>query len=250
MKVKFIENVPAAYIKPLNALVVSDLHIGIEQEYLKKGIIMKPFYEIFLKKIKPLIKKTKSKVLIVLGDVKHTITTASHKEEKQIKKVFESLRQSAEILIVKGNHDGNLERILPELKIFSSRGFVIDEYAFFHGNAKPIKKAYECNYLFCGHLQPSLEIRDKLGYKQRFRVWVKGKLNKQKVKKYFRLRKTGELNLIILPSFNELAGSFAINSEEIQNFFFIEKSLFDIKEAEVFGIDGSYLGKVKHFLYF
>ncbi len=249
MKVKFLRGYPACYVKPLNSLVISDLHLGIEEEYREKGVNIKPVHEKMKETLIELAQKTKANKLIVLGDVKHSIGLATHKEEKFIRSFFLDLKKHFEdIFIVKGNHDGKLENILPKFKIFDQKGFVLDRYYFFHGSSSPDLRAYFCDIIFCGHLQPGIEIKDEMGYARRIRVWVRSKLDKQKIKDVLRLRKLGNLEIIILPAFNSLVGSLVLNRDSIENFFFVLRSFLDLNEAEIYSLDGIYLGKLKHFL--
>ena len=73
-----------------------------------------------------LVKESKPTCLIVLGDVKDAIAKVAMEEWRDIPEFFETLQKEvADIQVVVGNHDGNLEPLLPEnVKIHPSTGTV------------------------------------------------------------------------------------------------------------------------------
>jgi putative SbcD/Mre11-related phosphoesterase len=227
--------------------VISDLHIGIENELYNKGVVIPPQVEKFKKILDKLIEQTKAKTLVILGDLKHNVPGISLREERQIPKLFEDLVKRVEVVLCKGNHDTEMKGLLPEnVKIYSSRGFKIEEYGFFHGHAWPSKLLIKCDYLFMGHVQPAVEFIDKLGYRSVQQVWLKGELNQEIIKKKYKTKKTGELNIIITPSFNKLSGSLVVNKklkEELTGPLFTNKVL-DINKMTAYLLDGTCLGKV------
>jgi len=245
--IKFLYEYPVAFISDKKILVVSDLHIGIENELYNKGVVIPPQVEKFKKTLDKLIDQTKAKTLVILGDLKHNVPGISLREERQIPKLFEDLVKKVEVVICKGNHDTELKGLLPEnVKIYSSRGVKNGEYGFFHGHAWPSKLLMKCDYLFMGHLQPAVEFIDKLGYRSVQQVWLKGELNKEIVKKKYKTKKTGKLNIIISPSFNKLSGSLIVNKklkEELTGPLFTNKIL-DINKMTAYLLDGTCLGEV------
>jgi putative SbcD/Mre11-related phosphoesterase len=210
-------------------------------------VVIPPQVEKFKKILDKLIEQTKAKTLVILGDLKHNVPGISLREERQIPKLFEDLVKRVEVVLCKGNHDTEMKGLLPEnVKIYSSRGFKIEEYGFFHGHAWPSKLLIKCDYLFMGHVQPAVEFIDKLGYRSVQQVWLKGELNQEIIKKKYKTKKTGELNIIITPSFNKLSGSLVVNKklkEELTGPLFTNKVL-DINKMTAYLLDGTCLGKV------
>jgi len=245
--IKFLYEYPVTFISDKKILVISDLHIGIENELYNKGVVIPPQVEKFKKILDKLIEQTKAKKLVILGDLKHNVPGISLREERQIPKLFEDLVKRVEVVLCKGNHDTEMKGLLPEnVKIYSSRGFKIEEYGFFHGHAWPSKLLIKCDYLFMGHVQPAVEFIDKLGYRSVQQVWLKGELNQEIIKKKYKTKKTGELNIIITPSFNKLSGSLVVNKklkEELTGPLFTNKVL-DINKMTAYLLDGTCLGKV------
>jgi len=247
--IRFLKDCPALFISDIKTLVISDLHIGLEHDLYTRGIIIPAQAEKFSKIIEKLIKQTGANRLVILGDVKYEVPGMSFRELKEIPKILENLKKKVKVIITKGNHDTYLEQILPKgVKLHSSRGFRIKKYGFFHGHAWPSKKLMQCDYLFMGHIQPAIEFRDKLGYRSVHQVWVVSQLNSEVIKKKHRIKKTGKLNLTIVPSFNELSGYLVLNKELKENLtgpLFSSKAV-DIEKSKIYFIDGTYLGKLEN----
>ena len=235
----FIKNFPVAFLKEEKCLVLSELHLGIEHEFFQSGIVIPSQAKKFAKIINKLIKKTKAEKLIIVGDVKHKIPGISLRERYEIPKFF-SLLNDIDIIIVKGNHDAGLEKILHEIKIFGSKGFRINKFGFFHGHAWPDKRLMSCEYLFASHLHPCVEM-GKVKFNIQ-RVWIKTKVNVEKIKRKYRI-KDKKPNLIILPAFNNLVGCLAIN-KKFDKISGVLKNFIDKKNSQFFLIDGTYLGNL------
>jgi len=248
MGIRFIANHPAAFITEEKALIVAELHLGIEYELFKKGITVPSQRESFEKTIDELILLTGAKKLILLGDIKHKVPGMSIREEREIPQFLEHLNERIKTIIVKGNHDDRIENIVPKgIKIYGSHGFKLGRYGFFHGQAWPSKALIQCDYLFTAHIHPMLEFKDKFGYRNTEQIWIKGILNKEKVKKKYKIEKTGMLRTIILPVFNKFLGGVAVNKilEKEMIGPIMANSFFDIKESKIYLLDGTFLGTFK-----
>lgn len=248
MVIKFLKDYPALLISDEKILVIADLHIGLEYELYKSGITIHPQAEKFQKILDTLIEMTKAKTLIILGDIKHEVPGISYREKKEISKLFNHLIEKVQVICCKGNHDTYLREILPkEVKIYSSRGLRLGGYGFFHGHAWPSKDLMRCDYLFMGHTHPMIQLKDKFGYRIIEPVWVKCKIYQDKIKKRYMVKKTGKLEMIIIPAFNSLLGGTPINAREMDDELLgpLLKNIFiDTDNAELYLLDGTYLGKI------
>jgi len=245
---KFITDYPALYINEIKSFVISDLHIGVEYELGKSGIRIHKQIEKFSETINRLAELTNASQLIILGDVKHKVPGMTIQEIKDIPKFFEHLKTVfKKVIVAQGNHDADLHYILPDgVKLYSSKGFKIGKYGFFHGHAWPSKKLMQCDYLFMGHIQPSVQFKDKLGYRSRQQVWLKGKLNSEVIKKKYKIISTGKLNIIILPAFNSLLGSLNIMEKGDLSGPLLTSKAMNLDEMRTYLLDGTYLGILKH----
>ena len=246
-RIKFLVDYPVALIEKKKALVITDLHLGIENDLYQSGIVISPQADKFARIIEKIVDDIKAKLLIILGDVKHEVPGTSFREMKQIPKFFSSIADKVKVVITKGNHDTNLEDLLPSsVKICSSKGFKLGRYGFFHGHAWPSKALMRCDYLFLGHIQPALEFCDSFGYKSIEQVWLKGKLDAKKVKEKYRIKKVGKLNVFLVPSFNKLLGSLVLNRTPREELLgpLLTRKIIDIEKCKVYLLDGTYLGKL------
>lgn len=265
---------PVALVKTekTRTLVVADLHIGWEIALSEKGIHVPTQAPKLLQKLKTLIKKYKPEKLLILGDVKHTVATAEIGEWHDIPDFFNELKVHVEeIQIIRGNHDGNLEPLLPEgIKILPSSGTIISEVGFFHGHRWPSPTLLKCKTLVMGHIHPTVAFRDPAGFRITRQVWVKAKcdknqlakilLQKNKIKieespkktlfRHFKIKpKTSQL--FIMPSFNDFLGGKPLNEKNIEKEAsgkvvgpILSTEAVDLRNAEVYLLDGTFLGSL------
>jgi len=262
---------PAALVKAKDTrtLVVADLHIGWEIALSEKGIHVPTQAARLLEKLKTLIKAYKPDKLLILGDVKHTVATAELGEWQDVPEFFNELkRHIGEIQIIHGNHDGNLDPLLPEgIKILPSSGTVIGDAGFFHGHRWPSPALLKCKTLVMGHVHPVIVLRDPAGFRITRQVWVKAKcdsdqlaeilLQKHGMKiegnaqktflKHYKV-KPRTTQLFIMPSFNEFLGGKPLNEDMAENRSekivgpILRAEAVDLKNAEVYLLDGTFLG--------
>ena len=255
-------------------LVVSDLHIGWEIALAEKGIHVPSQTSKMLDKMVQLIKASKPTSLIFLGDVKHTVATAELGEWQDVPYFFEAIGDMVQnIQITIGNHDGNLEPLLPEnVKILPSTGVALwEDFGLFHGHSWPAPELLGCHTLIIGHVQPTVTFRDPIGFRMTRQVWVKATCNAaQLAKSIFKHlnikvdRNVADIlknrfntklkvsQLLILPSFNRLLGGLPMNqkgigkSAKVKMFIspILRSNIVDIDNAELYLLDGTLLGTI------
>jgi hypothetical protein len=205
-----------------DALVVGDLHIGLEQELFSHGVRLASSTERMKKEIAALLEETGAGKLIVLGDLKHKIAAVSSQEAREIPSLLKELSERAKITLVLGNHDGGLKPFLKELEVHDARGFVYCRHCLIHGSAKPrAEDLKRCEGIIASHWHPVYEFKDPLGGRRTEKVWV-------------RARALGK-PMLIMPSFNPLLGGVHVSR--------IREKWVDMKNAELFLLDGVSLGK-------
>ena len=152
--------------------------------------------------------------------------------------------------ICRGNHDTHLEKILPKkVKLHPVGGFKIKNYFFYHGHEWPSKQFLDCDHLILGHAHPIFEFKDKFDYRISKPVWLKVKVSKEKFYEKYKVRKPGEIEIILVPSFNKLLGGHPINrtGEKFKVIIPIFRNdILDLNESEIYLLDGTYLGKLKN----
>jgi putative SbcD/Mre11-related phosphoesterase len=245
---RFIKNYPALFIEEIKALVIADLHIGISYELYQSGINIPSQVFEMKKTIVKLINQTKAKFLVLLGDVKHDVPGISIQEMREIPKFLEDLSKLIKVEIVLGNHDTFLREILPKRKLHSSRGFKIGKFGFSHGHAWPSKELLSCDYLIMSHTHPTIQFIDKFGYRIVEPIWIKSKINQEMIKKRYKVKKTGRLEVIVMPAFNHLLGGTSINVKRVSDELLgplLKNNFVDMYNADLYLLDGTYLGKLK-----
>jgi len=257
-------------------LIVSDLHIGWEVALAQEGIHVPSQTPKMKDKLLKLIDLYKPTSLLFLGDVKHAIAKVELEEWKDIPDLFETLsKKVSDIKVVLGNHDGNLEPLLPtSVRILPTTGMALWDAGFFHGNAWPAPELLNCRNLVIGHVHPTVMFRDPLGLRITAQVWVKAQLSKKRFAKVF-LKGVGvnvksdedpfELlrqrfnvqfkasNLFIMPYFNDFLGGRPINRKRTERGGksveylgpILRSGCVDIENAEIYLLDGSFLGTVR-----
>ena len=107
-----------------------------------------------LNKLIAIIVKFKPDQLVILGDIKYTIVSSEWGEWRDVPDFFAKLQSYVgNISVVRGNHDGNIEPLLPEnVKLLPATGEVIGDVGVFHGHKWPSPVLLGCKTLVMGHL--------------------------------------------------------------------------------------------------
>jgi putative SbcD/Mre11-related phosphoesterase len=241
--IKFLYNYPSFYIPKEKAIIIADLHLGIEHEIFNSGIKIPSQVDRLEKRIDELIRLTRAKHLIILGDVKHQVPNISWQEYKEIPKFFEHFSK-IKVSVVKGNHDGNIERLTPkEVDIYEPSGFKIDKFLLTHGQAWPDKNDMDAEYLIMGHVHPCIEFFTE-GFRSTEPCWLKCEIDNKKLFEKFKI-KTKLKQGIIMPAFNHLIGGMAFNSKEFEPLGpLLSNKVLKWKESEVYLLDGTFLGNL------
>ncbi|MEM3850526.1 MAG: metallophosphoesterase [Thermoplasmata archaeon] len=236
--IDFIFNKPAAFIESIDSLVISDLHLGIENEIEKKGVVISSQDQQMLKELNELIDEIGAKNLIILGDIKHSINP-SYLEINKIKSFFKELSKKVNIKIVKGNHDGSIERII-DAKIYSPKGTRIGEFYFNHGHTWPYTTLNGANYLLMGHLHPEIKVFIPNSEKKFHKCWLIGKAG-------INFKKFYDFNgkIIIFPAFNSMVG---MSIREYVPGPLFRNGLIKMENMDVYLLNSIYLGKYSSFL--
>src|SRR5207249_687164 len=122
-----------------DALVVADLHIGLEEELREKGVHIPSRAEAMGRKLAEIASRRGASRIIILGDVKHLVPKMASRERRDVYVFFRDLASVfREIYIAQGNHDGMLKHIVPRnVRFKPAYGFRLDDTGFCHGHACP-----------------------------------------------------------------------------------------------------------------
>jgi putative SbcD/Mre11-related phosphoesterase len=264
---------PAALIKTgkTKTLVIADPHLGWEMALRDKGIHVPSQTPRLLQKLVAVLSKYKPDVLMILGDVKYTVVATEPGEWHDIPEFFIELKNYVkDIAIVRGNHDANLEPLLPEnINLLPAAGTIIGDIGLFHGHKWPSPMLLKCKTLIMGHLHPVVVFRDPAGFKITRQVWVKAKCNTDQlsktllqkhkikiegspeatVKKHCKFKPRAS-QIFIMPSFNDFLGGRPINKTKPRKKGqtstmigpVLRSEAVDLDNSEIYLLDGTYLG--------
>jgi len=235
---KIIPGYPALMIEgDKKSLVITDLHLGFENALSLNNVFLgknKTVTEI-TKEIELIIDKTKPDSLILLGDVKSGINSITKVEWETVPSFFENITKLIDIILVPGNHDANIEKLIPnEITLAGSKGIIIDDILLTHGHTMPSENFSQINTIVMGHIHPVFFEKESLINGER--VWVSIISDKQKI---FH-SKSGELELIILPSFNRYFYATQKKFYKKSISPIIEK--MDVMQAKILTLDGTIIG--------
>ena len=254
-------------------LVAADLHMGWEVTLTQRGVHVPSQTPKILDKMLRLIKKCKPTEIIFLGDVKHTVAGVGIEEWRDIPDFFEAVQKKvSDIRIIPGNHDGNLEPLLPEtVEILPHTGITLGSVGLFHGHAWPAPELLGCRSLIIAHVHPMVAFRDPMGFRITRQVWVKAECNGLELAEPLLKRlgvkidrdpenllqdrfnvKPRSSQLFIMPSFNDFLGGQAINKKSLgkdrKSRPFIGPVLrsgsVNIEKAGIYLLDGTFLGTI------
>jgi|Deesub1362A_J573_1020465.scaffolds.fasta_scaffold00151_41 hypothetical protein len=218
-----------------DALVVADLHLGLEYELFSKGVKIPSQARTMEIKLSNLIKKSGVGRIIVLGDVKHNIPKTSWMEYSEIPQMFRSLSELADITVIKGNHDGDLEKLLPDMRIV--KNLELEEALLTHGHLK-IRSPIDFKYIIMGHNHPCVEFTDEFGRSIRESAWIRARLNRR-ADEFYEVKRNPEI--VVMPAFNDLIYGTPFNKEEKLLGPLFRQGVVDLKNAKAYLLDGTML---------
>lgn len=248
MKLIPILNEPALLVEnSIKALVIADVHLGIEWELYHKGFSIPSQVEKRKKRICAYIEKVNPDRIVLLGDIKHNVPRTSWQEKKEVPDFLETIAAYAPVDIVPGNHDGDIEELIPGNVIMHGiRGFVLDNAGYFHGHTWPDAHLLSAELVVMSHNHPTVRLTDSLGHAISEEVWIRTHFIEKAIKEYY-----GDIDwhcpeVIIMPAFNELCGGIPFNEsihEELLGPVFANHAI-ELEKARTFLLDGTDLGTI------
>ncbi len=257
MRLKPLIDEPAMVVEnEFKTLVIADLHLGIEAELRQKGINIGSQTEKLLERVIKCVKVAEPDVIVLLGDVKHAVPKISFMDRKEVPFFFAELAEYAPVYVVKGNHDGQLNKLVPKatepegkpkhaIHIKGARGFQLDCVGYTHGHSWPSQELFAAKYILVGHNHPRIRlVSPSSHYSSMKSVWIRAKCDYEAVKKrYKELGSWGDPWVIIMPAFNEICGGVTFNSTNKKLLGPIASRLLRMDNMEVYLLDGTYIGK-------
>jgi uncharacterized protein len=197
---RLVQSQPALIIEDdKRYLVVTDLHIGFEGKLVANDIHVEPkeIVSETVKNLESIIESQRPDSLVLLGDIKSSVDSISKIEWSAVPLFFE-IGKKIKTIVIPGNHDGNIQKLVPEwVTVSSTAGLVIDDILLTHGHVMPSENLSHVNKIIMGHVHPVYFQEGSVLDGQR--VWVSIKTEKSQIFS----SSSGPIEIIVVPSFNK-----------------------------------------------
>lgn len=217
------------YLAKHKILILSDFHIGYEEELNKKGVLVpRVQYKDVMDRLEMIFSKIKPEIIAINGDLKHEFGAISKQEWKETMRLIDYLERKGRLVLIKGNHDAILGPIAEKKDIKVVDELFADDILIMHGHKLPTTN-HEPKTIIIGHEHPAVKIRSDVRA-EKYKCYLKGKYKGK--------------TLIVQPSFNLLLEGTDILSEEPLSPF-LKQDLSNF-EAYVVGKKVYDFGKLKN----
>jgi len=219
-------------------IIVTDVHIGFENSMASNKIFIGKNSTIneSIQELSDIIDLERPDSVILLGDIKSSIKNISKNEWDEVPLFFKKIREKCDVILIPGNHDANIQRLVPEnISMISSTGMVEENSLLTHGHTLPSENFSHVDKIIMGHLHPVFFQEDSIINGQR--VWVSIKTEKENIFP----NKTGEIEIIIIPSFNKYF--YATHRKYYKKSISpIINKIKEISKAKIITLDGTIIG--------
>lgn len=244
---------PALVLEPVGrsdarTLVVADVHLGLGSTAERSLGPPEGSAERLAERLLAIVRSTRAEAVIVAGDAKHPIVGTPPPLRPVVFDFFsELLREGLTVELVLGNHDVGIVRHLPrEVVVHPATGVVRGEVGIFHGHRWPSNQVLRAPRLVAGHLHPGFRLAPTADDPEgKRRCWVRVERVPPGTKRSRRRRhiEPRAREIIILPAFNPIAGTEALNRERpARGRSFLYRRFLGEGVARAFLLDGTDLG--------
>lgn len=239
LQTRIIPSKPALVLEgEKKSLIITDIHIGFEDSMATNEIFIGKNSTIneTISEITQMIDSEKPDSVILLGDVKSSVKSIGKSEWSSVPKFFKEIRKKCDVVLIPGNHDANIQRLVPEnILMMSQTGMIEENVLLTHGHKMPSENWSHVDKIIMGHIHPVFFQEDSLINGQR--VWVLIKIKKEDIFP----NKSGELEITIVPSFNKYFYPTHKKSYKRSISPIINK-INSISAAKIITLDGAIIG--------
>ena len=215
-------------------LIISDLHIGFENLLLANNNYVSRTIKDITHDVENIISDIKPNSLIILGDVKSSICNIPLNEQNDIAFFFEKITKKTNVILIPGNHDGDIQNLLPrDITVTSSLGLIIDKILLTHGHVKPSVNL-NVDKIIMGHIHPTFFSDTSI--LNGIPVWVSIKTNKDCLFPSM----SGLLEITIVPSFNKYFHNVPRKFNRKSNSPILRRTKY--LSAKIVSLDGTIIG--------
>lgn len=216
-----VPDAPALVLEPARraeprSLIVADLHLGLGSTSERPLGPPEGAADRLAERLLEIARSTGSDGVIVAGDAKHPIVGTPPALRPVVFDFFsELLREGLGVELVLGNHDVGIVRYLPrEVQVHPATGLLRGDVGIFHGHRWPSNSVLRARQLVAGHLHPGFRLAPTADDPEgKRRCWVRVERTPPTTKSRRRRRhiEPRAREVVILPAFNPIAGTEALN---------------------------------------
>ncbi|HZW57459.1 MAG TPA: metallophosphoesterase family protein [Nitrososphaerales archaeon] len=211
-ELELVSPFPAAYVRKHNALIVSDVHLGLDSRLAMRGTSLPgSVYRDVADSILIPTRDLDCSLVYILGDLKHGHGKLNRSEEWEVRGLVQQIRAAgAEPILVKGNHDRFLNGVLSELRVAWHEDYVaLENIILTHGDKKVNsasrgrdKQDRKTSACVMGHEHPAVSLRvESNSRKEKFKAFLVVPGNPRR----------SVPMMVVLPSVNPLAYGTEVN---------------------------------------
>ena len=163
-----VADLPAVYVRDLDAVIMADLHLGFEDEAVAQGyFIPRVQARRVLSIVRRVLDETRASWVIFAGDVKHNFARLTRSERRELKTLFTLLQErGVRVTVVRGNHDNYLSLIARDYRVEVVDMLRAEWLGVVHGHRREDFEGLQV--IVMGHEHPSIRVRDRVGYIAKF----------------------------------------------------------------------------------
>jgi metallophosphoesterase superfamily enzyme len=229
--------------------VAADVHVGLARQEGHTGELKAGSPVSLAEAILEGVRITRSRRVLLLGDVKEPILGAPWHVRGEVKEFFASLLGAGVVVeVCQGNHDVGLARMAPQEVIFHpSGGVAFGPTGLFHGHAWPSVDILKRSSIFAaGHLHPGIRLAaEKVRCWVRVRYPEKGALGSRTGKPPVGIPGPRATEAIVIPALNPLCACESLNQNMPRRgrSFLVRRFLLP-GEARAYLLDGTDVGRL------
>jgi hypothetical protein len=242
MNLEFFGDGPALVIEGEQRLmIVADLHFGIEADLAAHGLHFRSRSADRLEHLLKTIDAADPDMLILLGDIKHSIPSLTWQEFHEMPAILNAIRSRIPLKVFPGNHDIGIERYLLDHELQPRDGAIIDGVGYLHGHMYP-SPHLAGHLIVIGHHHPLFLLKDEVGCSLQTPAYLRAGLDIKMLGMDKTRKNTPPTRVLFMPSFNEIAGYDVL--QIIKKPFSPLSRCMKTEEAEIILADGTYIGPV------
>jgi metallophosphoesterase superfamily enzyme len=181
-------------------------------------------------------------VLVLLGDVKHSIPSLTRQEYFELPRILSTLRDLIPLRVFPGNHDIGIERYLRPAEICAKEGAVIDGTGYLHGHMYP-SPLLAGQLMIVGHHHPLLSLRDDVGCALQSPAYLRAGVDTKGLGMADDQEGATPTRVLFMPAFNEIAG-YDIMHITRKPFSPLSRNML-LDTTEIILADGTYIGSLE-----